>query len=99
MEGGGKGGFGTAEEAWWGVLRDLGSGQDESAVPTALAALRNAVRPPLPKMVRPDIVRDVCSFLVAPSEKVSLRERERKRECVCMCVLVWFPSHRMVCYE
>jgi len=72
MSEGGKGGFGSAEEAWWAVLRDLGPGHDESIVPGALVALRDAVRPPLPKMVRPDMVRDVCSFLVAPSEKVSL---------------------------
>lgn len=62
----------SLDDAWWGVLSDLHVGQDEQTICDALRALTQAIRTPLPEMVRPAIVRDVCSFLVAPSEKVSM---------------------------
>lgn len=59
-------------DALWSSVKDLDKilSSDEAAATATLKLLSSAIKPDLPTIVRPDVVRDACALLVAPSEKV-----------------------------
>ena len=63
-------------DALWSSIKDLDkvSQSDETAATATLQLLSSTIKPDLPPIVRPDVVRDACALLVAPSEKVRMRK-------------------------
>jgi hypothetical protein len=68
----------TVDEIWTQMQTSftITKVEDEIILVKLLRELSNLVKPSLPQILRPGIVKDTCSFLVAPTEKVGKTLKE-----------------------